>query len=390
MKKYKTIIIDGKKLLRQMFCFFCCCGFLIFFLIGMQKNKFVPEEILKKTLPILEVSEAKNQDKKDWGDLWERLLLFHPGKMETVIAREIPMAETVWQTGVAKLVLEKNLQDAPMVLPKETLPEQVIEEIPIERQAPIKVVDAGVLQKSSTGLAIANETSYEVDAKALLNESPSIDMSGDGPKVLVVHTHATEAYAPEGSTVYDTEGSGRSENLQENVVKVGEVFCEILREKGIETLHDKVLHDIPSFNGSYAHSLASMEDYLKKYPGIQVIFDIHRDSIIYQDKTKAKLVTEIDGQSAAQLMFVVGSDQKGLEHPHWRENIKNAVHLQNAIYQRYPTLMRHINLRRERFNGHTTKATMIIETGSCGNSLSEALYGITLAANCIGDYLNQL
>lgn len=392
MKKYKTIIIDGKKLLRQIFCFFCFCGLGILFFVGTQKDGSATEEILRKTLPMMAAGQEKTAEKneKKWGDVLEVLLQFHPREMETVIAKEIPMAEAVCQTGVAKLVRERNPVETPIILPEETLPEQILPEIPPQRQAPIKAVDAGVLQKNSNGLTIANETSYEVDPQELLNEKPSMDMSGDGPLVLVVHTHGTEAYAPEGSTVYDVEGSDRSENLQENVVKVGEVFCEVLREKGIETLHDKTLHDTPSFNGSYAHALASIEEYLAKYPTIQMVFDIHRDSIVYQDKTKAKLVTEIDGKNAAQLMFVVGTDQKGLEHPHWRENIKNTLHLQNAICKRYPTLMRHINLRRERFNGHTTKATVIIETGSSGNSLSEALYGITLAGNCIGDYLNQL
>ena len=215
-------------------------------------------------------------------------------------------------------------------------------------------------------------------------------MNQKGPKVLVIHTHATEAYAPEGSTVYDIEGNDRSEDTKENVVKVGEVLTKVLEKKGIETIHDTKLHDTPSFNGSYASSLKAIEAYLKQYPSIQVVLDVHRDSIVYGDGTKAQLVTEIDGKNAAQLMFVVGTDQKGLEHPNWKENIKSAVHFQNAICKKYPTLMRHINLRRERFNGHTSHASMIIEAGSSGNSLSEAVYSITLAGECIGDFLNSL
>ena len=150
------------------------------------------------------------------------------------------------------------------------------------------------------------------------------------------------------------------------------------------------MHDEPSFNGSYAHSLVTVQEYIKKYPSIQIVFDVHRDSIVYDDKTKAKVVTEINGRSAAQLMFVVGTDEKGLYNPDWRENMTAALHFQKAISERYPTLMRHINLRRERFNGHTTHASMIIETGTGGNSLDEAIYSISLAAECIADYLNTL
>ncbi len=396
MKQYKAIIIDGKKLLRQIFCFFCLLGLL--FLFGITKNNLAPEEIVKNVMPVLEVDGTKSVGvgeklKREFGKALQMLLQFEPGKLETVLAREIPLADTVSQTGVAKLTRETQ-SPVDLIEPEEILPPAETQtqqpEIPLERQAPIKEVDASPKQKGASKVVLGNETSYEVDPEQLLREKPSINMSGDGPKVLVIHTHGTEAYAPEGSVVYDTEGSDRSENCQENVVKAGEVLCDILRDKGIETLHDKTLHDTPSFNGSYAHALNSIEEYLEKYPSIQVIFDVHRDSIVYQDKTKAKVVTQINGKPAAQLMFVVGTDQKGLENPNWRENIKNAVHLQNAINQRYPTLMRHINVRRERFNGHTTNATMIIETGSSGNSLSEAIYGISLAAECIGDYLNQL
>ena len=64
MKKYKTIIIDGKKLLRQMFCFFCFCGLGILFFIGAQKNRITTEEILKKTLPMMEASEENAPEQR--------------------------------------------------------------------------------------------------------------------------------------------------------------------------------------------------------------------------------------------------------------------------------------------------------------------------------------
>ena len=89
-------------------------------------------------------------------------------------------------------------------------------------------------------------------------------------------------------------------------------------------------------------------------------------------------------------MFVVGTDEKGLYNPDWRENLCAAIHFQTAITQKYPNLMRKINLRRERFNGHTTHASMIIEVGTSGNSLNEALNGIEAAGNCIANYLNSL
>ncbi len=252
-----------------------------------------------------------------------------------------------------------------------------------ENRAPIKSINAA--QKLS--LAIGNETSYGIDVDSMLENKPVYDLSGRGPKILITHTHATESYAPKGAEIYDVTASDRNEDRQKNVVAVGRRMREIFESYGIETVHDEVLHDVPSFNGSYAHSLSTVEGYIKKYPSIQIVFDIHRDSIVYDDNTKAKTVTEINGKDAAQLMFVVGTDANGLEHSNWRENMKSAVWFQKVISESHPNLMRHINLRKERFNGHTTGASMIIEVGTSGNSLDEATYGIELATESLAKWM---
>ncbi len=399
MRRYKAVVIDGRKVIRRAAFVLAAGGLLVLFAtsigsrIARPERLWNPQGIVAESVPVIESLETsigaslKGKGRK----LLSFFLQFDLWDPSTVLAAEIPLAQAVNRTGMAILARGRAVEKEPLPeVKKETELPRIPTEIPSERQAPIKEVNAVQKTKGTSRVVLGNETSYQVEPEELLKTPPSIHMTGEGPKVLVIHTHATEAYAPEGSTVYDTEGNDRSENSQENVVKVGEVLVQVLREKGIETIHDTKFHDTPSFNGSYASSLKAIESYLAKYPSIQVVLDIHRDSIVYGDGTKAKLVTEINGEAAAQLMFVVGTDQKGLEHPNWRENIKSAVHFQNAICERYPTLMRHINLRRERFNGHTSKASMIIETGSSGNSLSEAIYGITLAGECIADYLNSL
>ena len=262
--------------------------------------------------------------------------------------------------------------------------------IPEENRAPIKEIDAAQKTSGECPVAIGNETSYGIDIKNMLASAPLIDVSGDGPSVLITHTHATECYAPNGAKFYDITASDRSEDRDKNVVAVGRKMAEVLKENGIEVIHDEILHDAPSFNGSYAHSLATVTQYIEKYPSIQVIFDIHRDSIVYEDKTKAKVVTEIDGRKAAQLMVVVGTDENGLYNPNWRSNMNAAIHFQKEIAKEYPSLMRHINLRKERFNGHTSGASMIIEVGTSANSLDEALYSVELAAEVIAKYLRRM
>ncbi|MEE1013384.1 MAG: stage II sporulation protein P [Clostridia bacterium] len=404
MKTYKTIVIDGKKCIKRL-AGITLLGILLFLTFWEITSgrlltsgaSFTPKAIIQNVFPA--AGAANNGYTETLTALQTRLkkslalfLNFEPNAPYEILTAELPLMEQVQATGVAKLAADRLPNTAgtsPTSTPTPTAtstPNVILE----ENQAPIKVIDAAADKSQSGKIILGNETSYSVNIDEMLASAPSIDMSVSGPKVLVIHTHATEAYSPEGSTVYDITAGDRSQNLNENVVRVGKTLCNIFNSKGIATIHDTNLHDYPSFNGSYAHSLTAIEDYLKQYPSIQVVFDIHRDSIVYSDNTKAKPLTQINGKDAAQLMFVVGTDEKGLYHPNWRENLKTAIHFQNAINQKYPTLMRHINLRQERFNGHTTHGSMIIETGSSGNTLSEAEYGLSLAAECIAGYLNEL
>ncbi len=396
MKQYKAMIIDGKKIIKGVKILLGLAGAMV--LLTAVPERFSEKasgggvgKILAEAIPAMEEQNitAGQKIREQGKALLSAVFQFDWREPNTVLAAEVPLADAVTQTGAAYIARQSRVKVVPTEIEEKHIPDTPVE-IPPERQAPIKEVNAAQKPDGGKRIALGNETSYQVDPEELLKSPPAITMKGGGPKVLIVQTHATEAYAPKGSTVYDTQGNDRSEDLSKNVVRVGEVLCEVLENKGIQTIHDKTLHDTPSFNGSYASSLKAIEGYLEKYPSIQVVLDVHRDSIVYGDGTKAKVITEINGKQAAQLMFVVGTDQKGLTHPDWRENIKSAVHFQNAICEKYPTLMRHINLRRERFNGHTTAASMIIETGSSGNSLDEAIYGISLAGECIGDYLNSL
>jgi stage II sporulation protein P len=89
-------------------------------------------------------------------------------------------------------------------------------------------------------------------------------------------------------------------------------------------------------------------------------------------------------------MLLVGSDDSGLEHPNWRQNMALALYLQNAAVQRNPTLMRPISLVRERYNQQLCPGMLILEVGSAGNTLQEALAGTRLFANAIAPALTEL
>lgn len=393
MGKYKAVIIDAKKLAaRGGAILLGIIASAVLLTMGCDRILENPDIVVKNNLPAIGTLSGKSDYREKISKVAENIvsavLGFSPDARESIIGASLPVFKAASGSYLAKIT--QSERGRVVYYNEETTEVSADFNIPEENKAPIKKVDAAQKLSDNRPIAIANETSYGIDIKNMLSTKPMIDMSGQGPKVLITHTHATESYAPRGAEFYDVTASDRNFDTDKNVVAVGKKMAEVLRENGIETIHDEVLHDAPSFNGSYAHSLEAVTEYTEKYPSIQVVFDIHRDSIVYDDKTKAKTVTEIDGRQAAQLMFVVGTDENGLYNPNWRSNMKTAMHFQKEITAKYPRLMRHINLRKERFNGHTSGASMIIEVGTSGNSLDEALYSIEIAAKVIADYLGEL
>lgn len=104
-----------------------------------------------------------------------------------------------------------------------------------------------------------------------------------------------------------------------------------------------------------------------------MVIDLHRDSILTDEGEAYKTSCTIDGAETAQLMFVVGTDAGGLYHPDWRDNLNFVSTLQYALNRAYPSLMRPVNLRTQRFDQHASPGSLLVEVGSSGNTLPEAL-----------------
>ena len=239
------------------------------------------------------------------------------------------------------------------------------------------------------GLSIKNETSYEVDVPALLKAGPPLALPAAQPQILIIHTHASEAYTQAGLDHYEAEDNKRTEDTTCNIVRVGDELTELLRSAVLEVLHDREIYDYPSYTGSYTRSGAAVEKYLQEYPGIAMVIDMHRDAL-GANGTVYKTMAEEDGVCASQVMLLVGSDASGLNHPGWRSNLALALYLQQAVGSRHPTLMRPVTLVKERYNQHLTPGSMIIEVGSSGNTLQEALAAIRLFADAAAPALLEL
>lgn len=238
------------------------------------------------------------------------------------------------------------------------------------------------------GVYIKNETSYDIDVQSLLGKKPDLDVNTDDPLILIVHTHASEAYYPDGNDIYVPTDTERTDDKNYNVIRVGDEMAALFEQYGYKTVHIREIFDYPSYTGSYTRTLEAIEKALEEYPTIRIVLDIHRDAIVSASGVNYRTVTEIGGKKAAQILLVVGTNEGGLKHENWKKNLTLAVHIQKHISESYPMLMRPINLRPERFNQHATPGSLIVEIGTSANTLQEALYSAELFTSSLCELLD--
>ena len=266
------------------------------------------------------------------------------------------------------------------------------EELPEVTAAPEDIVGRTLLPTSgegydgAQGVYIENRPGLDLDVAALAQAQLTLDLPEEGPQVLIVHTHGSEAYTPDGTDTYVATGECRTTDTEKSVVRVGDEIAKVLTEMGLTVVHDTGLYDYPEYNGAYDRSLAAVEGWLEQYPTIQVVLDIHRDALIGADGTVYKPITTINGESCAQVMLVMGSNAL-YDHPGWLENLALAVQVQKEMNTLWPTLARPIGLRENRYNQQTAPGAMLVEVGSHGNTLQEALAAARMFARALGAVL---
>lgn len=264
---------------------------------------------------------------------------------------------------------------------------------PVTTAAPSDIVGRTLVPTSPDGYDVAgglylyNRTSLDVDLASAASASVPITLPDEGPQILIVHTHATEAYTPDGTDVYTpSDNNTRTLDNNYNMVRVGDEMEKVFTEMGLGVIHDTTLHDYPQYNGAYDRSAKTVAAYLEQYPTIRVVLDVHRDALIGEDGTVYKAVTTVDGTSTAQVMLVLGSSEGG-EHPNWMENLTLACKIQNGLNTLYPTLARPMTLRSSRYNQQLCPGSLLVEVGTHGNTLQEALAAARLFARAAGQVL---
>ncbi|MBQ5840381.1 MAG: stage II sporulation protein P [Clostridia bacterium] len=240
-----------------------------------------------------------------------------------------------------------------------------------------------------TGIATLNRSGTSVDvAAALRRELPIRWVNSAEPQVLLIHTHTTEGYMLYDAGYYNAADRARTRDESRNVCAVGEAVKRVLEQAGIGVIHDTTVHDDPKYTGAYTRSAETVKKNLKKYPSIQVVLDLHRDAVMEGENGLVKPTVTIDGKKAAQMMLLTGVvSTKALPHKNWEKNLTVAARLQQALDKDCPNLMRPLNLMASRYNQQLSTGYLLVEVGSEGNTLAEAVYSAELLGKTLAKLL---
>jgi len=251
---------------------------------------------------------------------------------------------------------------------------EVLQDIVIER-----VYENNIVEKSTNSyntVYIYNESDYEISEEMLI---PDVEITNK-KDVFIYHAHTCESYTPSEQYNYEMTGNFRTIDLNYNVVKIGSELANYLNAKGFNAIHDMTYHDYPTYSGSYARALETAEKNLFE-KDTQLVLDLHRDAVGSSSEYAPRV--KINDMYAAQLMFVIGTNGGGLEHPNWIQNLKIAVLIQEKANEMYPGLFRPILIRNSRYNQHIAKGAAIIEVGATGNTMEQCILSMQCLANVL-------
>lgn len=212
---------------------------------------------------------------------------------------------------------------------------------------------------------IKNQTTYNLTEDIL---KPDIKI--ENKNIVIFHTHSCESYTSSEKYPYTQTGNFRTTDLKYTVTQVGSELENYLKKYNLNVVHDTSYHDYPSYTGSYTRSLKTVENILQTTPS-DIIIDLHRDAI--GSRADYAPTVKIGDDYAAQIMFVIGTNEGGLYHPNWNQNLKFAVKVQQKAEEMYPGLFKPMMVTKSRYNQHTGKYANIMEVGATGNTLEQCL-----------------
>lgn len=350
------------------------------------------------------------------------LILYKPKSSEAAVSTasggEAPESSGTYEQSEAQDTLNEESSLTPITEPAQEKPEDgkdpettgqyIITQNINQDSEDLTVFDSNDLEVFKNTFGSVNGTNYiwlekggqvrnctELDndfvrEQTKINTDISLKAFSDQPQVLIMHTHACESYLVGSGDYQDESYTCRTTDPNQSVVAVGQKISEKLAEKGICVIHDGTMHDYPAYNGCYDRAEDTVSSILKKYPTIKVVLDVHRDGIVESDGTPVAAVNEINGRQAAQVMIISAASDGYYYVPNYLDNFHFACLLQGQMESENPGITRPVLFQYCQYNQHLTTGSLLLEIGSQGNTLEQALYTAELIGDSIGNALLTL
>lgn len=318
------------------------------------------EKVLSNSIPAMKVIQASDDDENRAGTfsiIFKYLTNIDISNPKTYLASQIPILQFFDMTSIA------SNEPGPYV---EVIPKD-------DELVPDNSPDGNNAANPDTkGPAEQQEPKPDETT-----EKPSDKIDPTKPVVMIYHTHTRETYNPLG-----VKNQNHSYDFSTGVCRVGEELKKELESKyGISVIHDTTAHDVPTSNGGYTRSRKTVENYLKKYPSLKLIIDLHRDSA-YRNIATAK----INNVYYSRVMLVIGSGNKKKA-----SSIATANKINNKFNELYPGFSRglYYSGKYAIYNQDLSPNIVILEIGGIENSLEESIRSAKLTARVISEVLKQ-
>ena len=229
----------------------------------------------------------------------------------------------------------------------------------------------------------SNKTSSDSEEIGVLSEyveDPN-PVEIDNPRIYLYNTHQLEGYDASDYSDY---------NITPNVQMTSYLLKDKLNNMKIPTIvesgniTDFLNSNNWSYNYSYKASRYFIEETIKKHNNLDLIVDIHRDSISHDSST-----INIDGKGFAKVMFVVGKD-----YDNYEKNLDLANKLNNILKEYNSGLSRGVIIKGGSsvngiYNQDLSPKMVLIECGGMENSLDEVINTVDILSKVIDKYLGD-
>ena len=180
---------------------------------------------------------------------------------------------------------------------------------------------------------------------------------------------------------YEAVEAWRTRDADHSIVRVGRELARQLERLGFEVVHDTTDHENDALSTAYTRSLKTLESYERPF---DLYIDLHRDAFV-QGMRRATVLS--NGETAAQIMLLIGNGNGFEVKPRYRENLAFARKLTENINSIEPGLCKEVLVKDGRYNQHISTPAILIEVGHNRNTLQEALNAIPTVARAIDNTL---